>query len=264
MSKPSSSKRKSSKSISKVAPKAVTKRSHKAAEAEAELAACKAEEAERIEQVVRTLVLGSFSSSYIHLILLSQHREWTAIVARNPPLKTLTPDDLPQSGKGVPHRLYGWPFSEDYMLDYARRHRLVLKVIPHYRKVFGDVDYFNYGDITDDHLADEQLFHHLRRMALLNVISHFHREGGAFDLKIDLPLSQEWRRILVVWSTKDYEEMYNGYKWYGDWPKVEKFIDDALNECLPEGCERRTSLAWWKTCGSRHVSRALLVLFGWC
>lgn len=150
-SKPSFSKRKYTKSLSKVALKAATKRSPKAAQAEAELAACKAEEVERVEQVVRTLVLGSSSSSYIHRIFLSQRREWAAVVAKNPPLKTLTPDDLPQSGKEVPHRLYGWPFSEDYMLDYARRHRLVFHVIPYYRKVFGD-DYFNYGDITDDHL----------------------------------------------------------------------------------------------------------------
>lgn len=213
--------------------------------------------------MVSTLVCLS-SSLCTYRSLSSQRRDWAAVVAKHPPLKTLTADDLPGPGKDVPYRLYGWPFSEDYMLDYARRHRLVFTVIPYYQKIFGDVDYFNYGDVTDDHLADEQLFHHLRRKSLLDVMAYFQREGGAFDLRIDLPLSQEWRRILVVWSTKDYEEMYNGYKWYGDWSKVEKFIDDALNECLPEGCERRTSLAWWKTCGGRLVSRAILVYVGRC
>ena len=51
--------------------------------------------------------------------------------------------------------------------------------------------------------------------------------------------------MLVLWSTQDYEQMYALYKWYGNWDSLKKFIDDALNECLPEGCESRTSLEWW-------------------
>ena len=77
-----------------------------------------------------------------------QRRECAAVVVKYPPLRTLTAYDLPQSGKEVPHRLYGWPIAEDYMLDYARRHRLVFKVIPYFRRIFGDNDQFNYGDVN--------------------------------------------------------------------------------------------------------------------
>ena len=187
-------------------------------------------------------------------MLTFQRRECAAVVVKYPPLKTLTAYDIPQSGKEVPHRLYGWPIAEDHMLDYARRHRLVFKVIPYFRRIFGDNEQFNYGDVTDDQLADEELLRHLRRMSLFDVKLHFCHQAGSKGLRIGVPKSQEWKRMLVVWSTDDYEKVYN---WYDDWAKTGKFIDDALNECLPEGCKRRTSLAWW-SCENRLASGAFV------
>ena len=92
-------------------------------------------------------------------------------------------------------------------------------------------------------------------MSLFDVKLHFCHQAGSKGLRVEVPKSQEWKRMLVVWSTDDYEKVYN---WYDDWAKTEKFIDDALSECLPEGCERRTSLAWWWSCENRLVSGALV------
>ena len=175
-------------------------------------------------------------------------------MASHPPQKTLTAADLPQPGKTVPHRLYGWPITEEYTLDYARRHRLVFEVMPHDRALLGETSHFNYGDITDEHLAHEEFYLSLRRFATMDVISHFIRQVGVSGLRMERPVSLEWRWMLVVWSTRDYEEQYESYKMWGNWPKVEKFIDDALNECIPEGCERRTSLEWWWSCENKLVS----------
>ena len=41
------------------------------------------------------------------------------------------------------------------MLDYARRHRLVFDVLPCHRKRFGGKEKYNYGDLTDEDLADD-------------------------------------------------------------------------------------------------------------
>ena len=184
------------------------------------------------------------SSSYI-ACSVPQRLEWEKVVAKHPPCKVLTMNDLPQPGKTVPHRLYGWPFTEDYMLDYARRHRLVFTVSPRHRIRFGGKDQYNYGDLTDEDLADEKLVLCLRRRAILDVRLHFLRDGGAIDLQISSLVSQEWPWMFVLWSTRDYEQKYATYQMFGCWETVEKFIDNALNECLPEGCDRRTSLEWW-------------------
>lgn len=180
-----------------------------------------------------------------------QRLEWEAAVAKCPPLKTLTVNDLPQPGKKVPLRLYGWPITEDYMLDYARRHRLVFDVFPCHRKRLGGAKQYSYGDLTDEDLADADLFLSLRRRVNLDVLIFFLREAGATNLKFKRPLSLKWNSMLVVWSTEDYERTYSLYQMYRSWEKAKKFIDDALNECLPEGCGRRTSLEWWWSCENR-------------
>ena len=161
----------------------------------------------------------------------------------------------------MPRRLYGWPISEDYMLDYARRHRLVFPIISHYRDQFDGKEEINFGDLTDDHLADKHLFHNLRRAATVRVLLHFSHEVYARWMTVDRPISLEWDKMLVLWSTDDYEKKYTIYDRPGKWEKVKKFIDDALNECLPEGCERRTSLAWWWSFENSLVNPVLSFLF---
>lgn len=131
------------------------------------------------------------------------------------------------------------------MLDYARRHRLLFKVLPCHRKRFGGKEQYSYGDLTEDDLAEDDHCFSFRRRATLDVIMHFFLEAGAIDLKFRRPVSRDWEWMLVLWSTETYEEAYSMYQIDGSWEKVKKFIDDALNECLPEGCERRTSLEWW-------------------
>lgn len=129
------------------------------------------------------------------------------------------------------------------MLDYARRHRLKFTVCAHRRAQFEGKEEFNFGDLTDDHLADEGLVQHLQRMATTRVRVHFAEAGACLD--IDRPLSLEWDTMFVLWSTHDYEKKHHMYTAVGTWSEVKQFVDDALNECLPEGCERRTSLEWW-------------------
>ena len=118
-------------------------------------------------------------------------------------------------------------------------------------KRLGGAKQYSYGDLTDEDLADADLFLSLRRRVNLDVLIFFLREAGATNLKFKRPLSLKWNSMLVVWSTEDYERTYSLYQMYRSWEKAKKFIDDALNECLPEGCGRRTSLEWWWSCENR-------------
>ena len=189
-----------------------------------------------------------------------QRIEWEAFVSERPPLRTLTAENLPQSGKEVPHRIYGWPITEEYLLQYARRHRLTFLVSSNHRARLEGKEEFNYGDLTDEDLMDESLALSIRRFATLDVMIHFLGEVGA-RLTFERPVSRTLDWMLVLWSTDDYEEKYARYKMRGNWEKIEKFIDNALNECLPEGCERRTSLEWWWSLQNTLVSSFSSVVY---
>ena len=142
------------------------------------------------------------------------------------------------------------------MLDYARRHRLVSQVSFHHRPRFGGKTEYNYGDLTDSDLKDPGLALSVRHCAIFDVILHFIRKVGATGLKFERPVSRKWDWMLVLWSTRDYEQRYATYQARGSWKRVETFIDNALNECLPDGCDRRTSLEWWWSRENRLVSSA--------
>lgn len=180
-------------------------------------------------------------------------------MAARPPLKVLGPNDLPgpHNDHSAPRRIYGWPFSEEYTLEYARRHGLVFSVPQGCRSEFDGKAEFNFADLTDDHLADEESLPHLRRIATLRVLNHLRENTGA-ALSVERPISLERQWLFVLWSTEDVEEMYWMYRRIGNWRKLEAFIDAAMNECLPEGCERRSSLEWWWSREKNEV-RGLLV-----
>ena len=57
--------------------------------------------------------------------------------------------------------------------------------------------------------------------------------------------SLEWDSILYVWTNYNYEEKYlcNGLALKGRFERAKKFVNEAMNECLPEG--KRTELQWW-------------------
>ena len=130
------------------------------------------------------------------------------------------------------------------MLEYARRHHLVFAVHSGRRERFGGKDEFDFADLTPEQLADEKILPSLRRMATIKVIAHIRSATGAM-LKVDQPVSLDWQWMLVIWTTDDVEEKYARYKRLGEWETIETFVNEAMNECLPEGSEKRTSLDWW-------------------
>lgn len=130
------------------------------------------------------------------------------------------------------------------MLEYARRHGLGFNVPESCRSKYDGKAKFNFADITDDHLADEQSLSRLQKVATRLVLNYLEMKTGA-DLSLGSPISLEWKHMLVIWSTEDADEKYGIYRCLGIWEKLKTFIDAAMNECLPEGCEGRTSLQWW-------------------
>ena len=84
---------------------------------------------------------------------------------------------------------------------------------------------------------------------------HFIDEVGA-HMTIHRPLSQEWKMMLALWTNYDIDQKRARFEATNSWKKVYWFIEDSLNENLPPGVERRTSLQWWWTFDSSLVSLA--------
>ena len=132
----------------------------------------------------------------------------------------------------------------------------MFKVYPLYSERFNGQDEYNFGDLTYEHLSDAQLRKLLLGMATNAVIMHFIDEVGA-RLTVHRPLSQEWNMMLALWTNYDIDQKFARFRATNSWKKVFWFIEDALNESLPPGVERRTSLQWWWTFDSDLVSLVL-------
>ena len=66
------------------------------------------------------------------------------------PLKTLPQDMIPKDGSKSPLCHYGISFTDHYVLKYAKRHHLTMKVQPDTRHFFGGKSEFNFWDISPE------------------------------------------------------------------------------------------------------------------
>ena len=132
----------------------------------------------------------------------------------------------------------------------------MFKVLPFHYEHFNGQDEYNFGNLTYEHLSNAQLRDFFLRIATRAVIMHFITEVGA-HLTIRRPLSHEWEMMLALWTNYDIDQKFAVFKATNSWKKVYWFIEDALNECLPPGVERRTLLQWWWTFDSDLVSLVL-------
>ena len=62
-------------------------------------------------------------------------------------------------------------------------------------------------------------------------------------LEVGRPFSLEWERILYIWTNYNIEKVYDKLAYNGKFERIRKILDDAMNECLPDG--KRTELQWW-------------------
>ena len=62
---------------------------------------------------------------------------------------------IPKAGSKPPLYHYGIPFTDRYMLEYAKRHHLTMKLLPEARKFFGGKAEFPFADISREDEEDE-------------------------------------------------------------------------------------------------------------
>ncbi|EJF59642.1 hypothetical protein DICSQDRAFT_181805 [Dichomitus squalens LYAD-421 SS1] len=175
----------------------------------------------------------------------AQTAKWEMLIANRKPTENITPELLGGHGRSPPLLLYGWTFNHDYFLEYAKRHRLTLEVPEQARQRLGcATEEFNFADVTEEHCRDEQLLKELRSAARFVSVCHL-REASGLAFTIGRPLSLEWDRILYVWTNYDMAERYlgDGLSQKGRFEEAKKVMDEAMNECLPDG--KKSELLWW-------------------
>ena len=66
-------------------------------------------------------------------------------------------------------------------------------------------------------------------------------------LQVESAISSERKSVIVLWTNYDMGRMYAFFeeRREGGWKGVKKFLDDAMNECLPHGAARSELLWWW-------------------
>ena len=171
-------------------------------------------------------------------------QKWEMLIANRKPRKNINRELFGSSGNDPPVLLYGWPFTKDYFIEYAKRHRLSAKLAEQtLQRLDCPTEGFNFGDLTEKHYRDENLVTILRSAAILTSTRHL-RDSIRVAFQIGRPLSLEWDKILFVWTNYNYEEKYrcNGLALKGRFERAKKFVNEAMNECFPEG--KRTELRW--------------------
>ncbi|KAI0752890.1 hypothetical protein C8Q80DRAFT_1148991 [Daedaleopsis nitida] len=173
---------------------------------------------------------------------MAQRQKWERLIANRPPKKNISSKLLAGRSRKPPLLYYGWPFQDEYMLRYARRHSLSYRPSKDMRRVLNCGEEFNFADLTDKQLADKSLVFGLTHIARLVVLTELIGATGT-PLELGRPFSLEWESILVLWTNYNVEERYTPMEVYNTCDKIVKKLTKAMNEEKDQG--ERTKLRWW-------------------
>ncbi|KAI1792560.1 hypothetical protein LXA43DRAFT_1060555 [Ganoderma leucocontextum] len=84
---------------------------------------------------------------YTEAAALAQIRKWKRLMRNCRPERTIPPEMLATGNNSPPVLLYGWPFKDDYLVEYAKHHRLSFEPTPKHREWLGcTTPEFNFAD----------------------------------------------------------------------------------------------------------------------
>ena len=138
-------------------------------------------------------------------ILVACYQKWLALMENRGPSKTLPREMIPQNGSKPPLYHYGIPFTDRYMLEYAKRHHLTMKLLPEARKFFGGKAEFPFADISREDEEDEVFFNQLLSAGCFAAVRHIQKRCDV-TLFIARPFSLHWDGMVSLWSNYNITE----------------------------------------------------------
>ncbi len=156
------------------------------------------------------------------------------------PSKTLPREMIPEDGSKPPLYHYGIPFTDHYMLKYAKRHHLTMKLQPNTREFFGGKEEFDFADISREDEEDEEFFNQLLSAGCSAAVRDIQTRCD-ITLHVARPFSLEWEGMVSLWSNYDMNERC--LKLIGSRERFEKIVA-KLKEAMHEGGEEN-DIEWW-------------------
>ncbi len=156
------------------------------------------------------------------------------------PRKRLSRELVVKNGSKPPLYHYGIPFTDRYMLEYAKRHHLTLKLSAETSKFFDGSPVLDFSKLTPEQEQDTELKNQLLSAASFLAQCHMEARCG-MTLHVARPFSLEWDGMVSLWSNYDFDDRYS--KLVGS---RERFFDIVakLKEAMYEGGQEN-ELEWW-------------------
>ncbi len=144
---------------------------------------------------------------------------------------------IAKPGKTPPLYRYGFPYTRQYALDYARRHHLKLKLVGEDIEAFNGREELDFADIDDSWLQDRDMWLFAMGVSRTLMLADLSRRCG-FSLARGRPFSLKWDGIVSLWSNYTVEERWMAC---ADHEHVLAVLNDAMNEV--EG--HNSKAQWW-------------------
>ena len=136
------------------------------------------------------------------------------------------------------------------MLEIARRRRLTFSVKEYNQRYFGNVDTYNFADLTEEHITHKELGQSLLDLAQLSVRDYIGQSLHIWTT-IERPYAHDRKTVLVMWTNYNMQWRFRLYDsnfkegLTGRWRRRKERLQAALNESLPFGVEPSEPLWWW-------------------
>ncbi|KAI0752156.1 hypothetical protein C8Q74DRAFT_1452698 [Fomes fomentarius] len=152
------------------------------------------------------------------------------------PRDSLPRAELASRRNQPPLHYFGFPYTTDFALRYAKRHHLTIEIHPEETSEFDDKDVFDFADIEDRHLANPELREFFESMAPFLMRLDL-RSKCKMPLEQGRPFALQWNGIIALWSNYNIRERY---QLCPNYEKVVEILREAMND------EEQTSkLQWW-------------------
>nr|VWP01059.1 Cytochrome P450 51 [Ganoderma boninense] len=167
----------------------------------------------------------------------AQAAKWRKLMEKKPPKDSLRRTLIPKRGQTPPLYRYGFPYTQQYALDYARRHHLKLKLIDEDIDAFGGREELDFADVDDTWLQERDSWVFAMGVSRSLMLRDLSQRCG-FSLDAGRPFSLEWDGIISLWSNYTIEERYMACP---DHEEVLRVLEEAMNEV--EG--HNSKVQWW-------------------
>ncbi|KAI1792245.1 hypothetical protein LXA43DRAFT_1007257 [Ganoderma leucocontextum] len=165
-----------------------------------------------------------------------QTAQWKELMDKKRPKDSLRRTLIAKPGKTPPLYRYGFPFTREYPLDYARRHHLKVKLVGEDIEAFGRQE-LDMADVDDSWFQDREMWLFAMDISRNLMLQDLSRRCG-FTLDSGRPFSLEWDGIVSLWSNYNVEERWMACP---DHEHVLEVLREAMNEV--EG--HTSKVQWW-------------------